>query len=151
MHPPNEELELYRLGRLSPGASSILRSHLSDCTLCASKLRRLSEPSQGQTSNRIRERRRHVRTPSDQPASITVVRPSPKPMSGRVLDVSEGGLKLIVSEPLEPGTLIQVRLANKFVLAEARYCLRQGEEFHVGIETKDVFEIPGKDESSSPV
>ena len=135
MHPRDEELESYRTGRLSPGSSSVVKSHLSECSLCSSRLEKLSA--------RL-ERRSHARTSTDQPATVTVVRPSAKPMSGQVIEVSEGGLKLSVSEAMEPGALVQVRLANKFVLAEVRYCLRQGHEFHVGIETKDVFEIPGK-------
>jgi hypothetical protein len=104
----------------------------------------LSKPNQHQGSSVVRERRRHARVPTDQSASITVIRFPLKPVGGRVLDASEGGLKLTVSESLESGTLVQVRLANMFVLAEVRYCLRQVIEFHVGIETKDVFEIPGK-------
>ena len=57
----------------------------------------------------------------------------------RVLDVSEGGVKVRVAEALKPGTVIQVRLKGAIALAEVRYCRKVGTEFHVGVQLQDVF------------
>jgi len=151
IHPHDDELELYRMDRLPDGHSSFIRSHLSECNFCAIKFRRLNKQDQTTNKSEVRERRRHVRVPTDRPASIRVVHASLKPLACRVFDASGGGLKLKVSIPLEPGTLVHVRLAKTFIMAEVRYCLRKGREFHVGLETKDVFEIPGTEGSSSLV
>jgi hypothetical protein len=144
MHPLDDELELYRTGRLPAGKSATVESHLLECNFCAIRLRRLFKKEQGQNRTDVPERRHHVRIPTDEPASITIVQPSQKLVGGRVLEVSETGLKLAVSKALERGTLIQVRLANRFVLAEVRHCSLHGSVFHVGVAIKNVFEIPGK-------
>lgn len=54
-------------------------------------------------------------------------------------------MKVVVSQPLEPGTALQVRSRERFVLAEVRHCEPQGDAFHAGLEIKDVFELPGSE------
>jgi hypothetical protein len=51
-------------------------------------------------------------------------------------------MKLLVPQPLEPGTVIQVRSQKRFVLAEVRYCLPHAEKFAVGVEVTAVFDLP---------
>ena len=61
-----------------------------------------------------------------------------------VLDGSKGGMKLSVSEALQPGTVVQIRLKDTFTLAEVRYCVKVGTKFHVGVRLQDVFSKPGE-------
>jgi len=139
MHLSDDELEAYLAGRLSPSQSSIVSSHLSTCILCATELQRLSEQDDGESASD------HTSPPKDQAAWIRVIGPSIKPrLEGRVLEASEGVLKLTVREALEAGTFLQVRVDRRFILAEVRYCLPKGDEFHIGVEAKDVFEMPPK-------
>lgn len=143
MHPRDEELALYSVGRLSPSRLPVVKSHLLECRVCMTKLERMFKESLPRNPSEAHDRRRHVRTLVDQPASIRVVRRSVSPATeGRVINISDGGLKIAVPETFEPGTLVQIRVENRFILAEVRYCVREGDEFHVGVETKDVFEIP---------
>jgi hypothetical protein len=60
------------------------------------------------------------------------------------VNVSKRGLKFQVSDALEPGVTVQVRLGGKIIMGEVRYCSAHGGEFHVGVEIQDVFPIPGK-------
>ena len=60
------------------------------------------------------------------------------------MNVSTRGLKLQVPEALEPGVVLQIRLDDKIIMAEVRYCSAHGHEFHVGVKIQDVFPIPGK-------
>jgi len=52
-------------------------------------------------------------------------------------------MKLRMSHVLEPGTLLQIRSQHRFVLGEVRYCLLHGDECHIGVEIKDVFDLSG--------
>jgi anti-sigma factor ChrR (cupin superfamily) len=139
MHLRGDELEAYLAGRLSPSQSSLVSSHLSACKQCASELQRLSEQGDGENA------RDHTPASEDQAAWIRVIGPAVKPrLEGRVLEASAGVLKLMVPEPLEAGTFLQVRVDSRFILAEVRYCLPKGDEFQIGVEAKDVFEMPPK-------
>jgi hypothetical protein len=65
----------------------------------------------------------------------------------RVLNTSRGGLKIFVSEPLDPGTMVQVRFSNLLVMAEVRYCLSADKGYHVGVKVEDTMRLATKDES----
>ncbi|HEV2201565.1 MAG TPA: ATP-binding protein, partial [Bryobacteraceae bacterium] len=89
-------------------------------------------------SGRPEDRRRHPRLATNDLASLEVVRPfSSFPMDVRVLDVSQSGLKLCASEPIDPGALVRVHIKGHPVMAEVRYCVPVGSEFHAGIKLQD--------------
>ena len=154
MHLRDEDLELYVLGQLSPSQVSTIEAHLHGCESCGSKLSQTVKFVQElngaqQQGPAAGERRRSVRVPSDDPARLQVFSPlSPARSDVRVLDVSTHGLKLHVPEYLQPGTVVQIRLANSVVLGEVRYCLPASVGFHVGVSLEDVFENPPKTSSS---
>jgi len=77
-----------------------------------------------------------------------VLRPSVAQVEGQFLDTSEDGMKLLVSQPLEPGTVIQVRSQKRFVLAEVRYCLPHTDKFAIGVEITAVFDLPPSERQS---
>jgi hypothetical protein len=65
----------------------------------------------------MRDRRRYPRIPSKNAAVLTVhAGPGPEDLVGRVLgctteDISLGGVRLQVSEKIEPGSLLELRVA----------------------------------------
>lgn len=63
------------------------------------------------------------------------------------MNISKKGMKLRLPKTLEPGMAVQARMGGKIIMAEVRYCLPKGAEFHVGVEIHDVFPIPGAPES----
>ena len=86
------------------------------------------------------ERRRSHRISADDPAVMRVVRPDCSELSNvRVLDVSKEGFKLLVSQPLDPASTVQIRLNTVIVLAEVRYCVPCGEGYHAGVLILDAF------------
>ena len=85
-------------------------------------------------------RRQEARVSTDEPAKMRVLRPlDPLGREVRVLDISKGGLKLQVPDPLQPGMLVQVRLRTAIALAEVRYCVPAGGVYHAGLRLQDVF------------
>jgi len=84
-----------------------------------------------------------VRVPIDAPISIRVLDRSAMVLTGRIVNISGKGLRLKLSGAVEPGMLVQARIGNRIIMAQVRYCLPEGHEFHAGIEIKDVFPIPG--------
>jgi len=88
------------------------------------------------------DRRSQNRFPADETLSIRVLRPAHVQVEGQLLDVSEDGMKLVMSQPLEPGTVLQVRSQKRFVLAEVRYCMPNADKFVVGVEVTAVFDLP---------
>lgn len=85
-------------------------------------------------------RRIEARFSTDERAKMRVLRPLGPPGSEvRVLDISRGGLKLLVQEILQPGMLVQVRLKNAIALAEVRYCVPAHSGYYAGVKLQDVF------------
>ena len=88
------------------------------------------------------ERRRDSRVPTDDPAVMRVIRPDCSELSNvRVLDVSKEGLKLLVAQPLDPGSTVQIRLKTVVALAEVRYCVPCGKNYHAGVLILDAFPL----------
>ena len=88
------------------------------------------------------ERRSDPRQPAEQPATIKLLNPLHPAgrIAATVVDISKGGLRLRLNQSLMPGTLVQIRLGEKLLLGEIRYCTPAGEEFHAGVRLQDVFE-----------
>jgi hypothetical protein len=89
------------------------------------------------------ERRGADRSPRDEAVSILVLHAPFVPVEGRVLDESTSGMKLTMPRVLEPGTLLQIRSQNRFVLAEVRHCSLHDDGCHIGVEIKDIFDLSG--------
>lgn len=86
------------------------------------------------------ERRQNQRLPSNEAAAIKLIYPSvSEPLPARVLNESEGGIKLEVSLLLESGTTIEILRDRSIAIAEVRYCIRAGEAYHAGVSIQDVF------------
>src|SRR6185295_17286330 len=90
----------------------------------------------------FKDRRSQIRLPASDKLSIRALRPSVMQIEGQLLDASEDGLRLLVSQALEPGTVLQIRSQKRFVLAEVRHCSPQTDKFVVGVEVTAVFDIP---------
>lgn len=88
------------------------------------------------------ERRDEARASVDQPAVIKVLNPL-QPSSrilASVVETSRAGMKLRLDRDLMPGTLVQIRIRGKLLLAEVRFCNPAGAGFLVGVRLQDIFE-----------
>jgi hypothetical protein len=144
MHPSDDDLERYLRLRLTPEQSSVVYSHLFTCELCRNRARQFAPPARDRDGRKIAERRKDVRALLNAPLSLRVLDSSARFLEGQLVNVSTKGLKLQVPEALDPGVTVQVRLGSKIIMAEVRYCVAHGQQFHVGVEIQDVFPIPGK-------
>jgi PilZ domain len=59
----------------------------------------------------------------------------------RVLDVSKGGLGLRLNCSFEPGTVVQVKMRDLFVLGEVRHCRPEASSFVAGVRIENVLEF----------
>lgn len=86
----------------------------------------------------VAERRREVRTPVSETASIRLLSPlEPERVEARILDISRNGMKIFMQRPVAPGVIIQIRLRDTIVAGEVRHCLRVKDGFNVGLYIQD--------------
>lgn len=147
MHVMADDLELYLLGRLTEDRASVIARHLKECGSCGALLdetrvfvRQLRELSQRHSVADAKERRRHPRIPTDDPAKLRVLRPVVLESENiQILDTSRDGLKLMTTRPIDSGALVQVWVRNLVVLAEVRHCQLVGAAYHVGVAIQETF------------
>jgi PilZ domain len=87
---------------------------------------------------KLSERRAHARIPTDEPATVRVLDDWTPRLLGRVVNISESGLKVIIGALVYPGTLVQVRFKNIIAMAEVRYCIEKKAQFEIGLKVYDV-------------
>ncbi len=68
------------------------------------------------------ERRKHHRLPIHLDAEFHVLGREASRVPGRVLDVSESGLRLTTQTTLIPGMFLRIVLEDSVVFGEVRYC-----------------------------
>lgn len=153
MHVENDDLRLYILGQLSESRTTTVETHLRECEVCAAKVSEaarsvtLAESAELTTQQQCnlagRERRIVPRVPTDEPAFMRVLSPlSPSRLEVRLLNFSKGGLMLQVPEAVSRGALVQVHVKKLIVLAEVRYCIPVGRQYHIGVQIRSVFSRP---------
>jgi hypothetical protein len=153
VHMLADHLELYALGELSGDLSAVVASHLKVCAECGIQL----EESRAAIGQWVAladgpdyfgpENRKSPRVATDDPAVLTVLKPEHSPrITMRIVDTSTGGLKLQLPRELMTGTIVQVRVRERFILAEVRYCIPDASHFHAGVRIQDVFQLcpPGQ-------
>jgi hypothetical protein len=101
---------------------------------------RIGRGQMADCSDEFAERRSEGRFVTDDPARMRALAPlASQGANVRILDVSRGGFKLLISDLLQPGTIVQVHLKKAIVLAEVRYCVPAEVGFHAGVMFQDVF------------
>ncbi len=90
----------------------------------------------------VPERRSEPRSPADQSATIKLLSPleTASRIPARIIEISRGGLRLRVDRALMPGAIVQIRVDEKLLMGEIRFCNPDGEKFQVGVRLQDVFE-----------
>jgi hypothetical protein len=90
------------------------------------------------------EKRKSPRVATDDPALLTVLKPEQSArLKIRIVDASKEGLKLLVPRELMRGMIVQLHVHEFFILAEVRYSIPAGEDFHAGVQIQDVFRVAG--------
>ena len=148
MHPVAQDLELYALKKLAPAKSSSIETHLESCNSCRERFLETEHFSQ-QVANvgRLKpmakpaDQRRSRRIPTDDPAEVKIFDADGEvSVDGRVLDASAGGLCVQVPQPVRPGVMVHVHLANTIGLGEVRYCVAGNGVYRLGVQINDVLQ-----------
>jgi hypothetical protein len=140
-HVSEHRIQLYLLGCLADGDADRVGLHLGECRACCTRLLEAlassCQPGAISASLRgcLKERRKEARVRADEPATLLQLHPLIlERRSVQILDVSRGGLTVSSEEPMDVGTIVQIRTHTTFILGEVRYCLRNDGRFHSGLQ-----------------
>ena len=138
MHLLQEDLHRYIDAAENRADKTAIVAHLAECDECQLKLAQTSRAAW-----KGNERRHENRITAEGPARIKVLDPilSSAP-SGKawVVNTSQKGIKLRVSEWVKDGAILQMRFEHgAFALGEVRYCSPVGKEFYLGIRLLEAF------------
>jgi PAS domain S-box-containing protein len=102
---------------------------------------RLPEPDTEQKLVPPAERRKFPRFKSYDAARLNLLSsPSQARIAVQVLNVSDGGLRLWVSQLLDIGTLVEIQRGDEIAVASVRYCVPVDHGFHVGVGFRGRFD-----------
>jgi hypothetical protein len=91
------------------------------------------------------ERRTEARYPTQDPAEIQVLRGSSEPIYGTILDVSRSGLRVALSQRIDRGEQVKVKLHHNVIFGEVRYCRSISGAFHAGIRIQSLVRPAGRE------
>lgn len=132
-HTSAGDLRQYVSGQLPAEESKAVQSHLDQCEECQRRLVDIAMDAQWKGP----ENRGEPRIPVSFQGRLKLLDPvtsvSP-PHNLQVIEISRSGLKVRTTRYLIPKTLVQVRFSGKILLGEVRYCVKEEEEYLVGIK-----------------
>src|SRR5258708_3056522 len=138
VHLRESDLERYIAGQLSVTRGCALDLHVSECGVCRERLATVTASAATHFRDSRIERRLKPLT-----GLVRVLQPlSPIRLEARVVAKTGASMRLQIPESIEPGALLQVRLKDAIVLAEARYCVQAMAQFLVGVRIRNVFPRP---------
>ena len=157
-HVLEDEVTLYLTGRIESDRVASIETHLSDCTVCKTRLdqtlhfiTQLADIGRRQRVYASLEKRREPRFASEGILSLQLLRPlSFERLTGRIINVSRSGAALSLAVSLELGTLVQVRVGTMILLGEVRHCAKTGDDFRIGVRLEDVVESDLTPRAQSP-
>lgn len=146
-HIDAKDLELYLKSELSDDAAAALDAHLANCAGCVNRLAEqdqclayLAELGAGEGASGSAEKRAYPRIATNEPASLQVLIPfSARVWDARIVDVSKGGLRTHTPEPLQPGSLIRVKMQFSIACGDVRYCIPVEGGYYAGVRLHDYF------------
>ena len=87
------------------------------------------------------ERRRFPRFASHDTVKLNLLSSSSQVLPDvQVLNVSNGGLRLLTSQPLATGTLVEIQRGDEIAVASVRYCVPADQGFHAGVRFRGHFD-----------
>ena len=134
-HLHEDDLELYVRGRLEPGHTSTLESHLSGCEECRERFSQSLGLRQAYHSTGRQNQRSEPRFSAGDHALIQELHPlSLDRWKVKIVDVSRNGLGLLAPKAIMPGTLVRVRIKDTDELGEVRHCQESApNEYRIGL------------------
>ncbi len=81
-----------------------------------------------------RKKRESSRHRTEEPCIVTVLNEASVTATGLMIDVSQTGAALQLSNPIEVGTLVSVKYESNTLMGEVRNCVHTRNGFRVGVE-----------------
>lgn len=67
------------------------------------------------------------------PCLVTIVEPPGQRVSGKILNLSEGGTQIRLEQPLKPSTLVQIDYDDNLLMGEVIYCRQDQSDWLAGV------------------
>jgi hypothetical protein len=91
------------------------------------------------------ERRTEARYPTQDPAELQVLPEPSQPIYGTILDVSRSGLRVALSQRIDRGEQVKVKLHHNVIFGDVRYCRSVSGAFHAGIRIQSMVRPAGRE------
>ncbi len=82
----------------------------------------------------LRSKRESSRRRTEEPCLVTVMSEQPVTATGLIIDVSQTGAALLLSNPIDLDTLVSVTYHSATIMGEVRNCVHTRSGFRVGLE-----------------
>jgi hypothetical protein len=83
------------------------------------------------------ESRREPRFAINQTVHITNLGVPGDPISGKIVNISARGIRLLLDNEIAIGTIIKVEWATTLLLGQIIYCIPEGKQYSVGMELEE--------------
>jgi hypothetical protein len=94
-----------------------------------------------QTGSPFVEKRREARYETCEAVEVSILDGENRRLRGILRDVSRSGLRVELSQPVNPGARLEVVLYNRAIIfGEARYCRASIDSYHVGMAISDIYD-----------
>jgi hypothetical protein len=140
VHTAEDALELFARGRLEPGHTSTVESHLLECKMCRDSLadslgRSLALHLTQGTKSEATHERSEPRFSTEGEATLQELHPlSLDRHKVKIANVSKNGLGIVSPKAILPGTIVQLRIQDTVELGNVRYCAASDTDgFRIGL------------------
>ena len=79
------------------------------------------------------DRRTDHRFNFDQPVSVTLLERDTPPHSGRFVDISQHGMRIVLNSHIDVGEVVKLEIGDHLMVGEVRHCEPQEHEFAAGL------------------
>lgn len=130
-HIQDEDLKQYVGETLDSARASYVRSHILKCTPCKDRLIGAVVTRLSALQNRKSGSGREDRLPASSLASLQTLCPlSLERIAVEVVDTSKNGYGIRTTIPLQPGSIVDLRIGTAPTIATVRYCRHLGDHIY---------------------
>jgi hypothetical protein len=84
------------------------------------------------------DRRRHARIPVEHPALVRRLYPKGPRQRATIIDISRGGLAMMISEPLPAGAVVEIVVRGAVVAGHVRHSRKHEGQYRAGVQMQSV-------------
>jgi hypothetical protein len=146
VHAHEDDLELYARGRLEPGRTLTVESHLTECHNCRERLTQcIGVQLNVHATGKAKSSEKYVRSEPRFRAGDEAIFQELSPLcldrqKVTIVDISKQGLGILAPKSALPGTIARLRIGNTVELGEVRHCSPWGADgYRIGLRRQTLF------------